>query len=426
VSAVSTVTAESAVGREALADAGRGAAPETAVTLATAADEPELRRLLRDRPMDGEIRVTLEREPDASLAAAVEGEPHATIVARRRDGSLRGMGSRAVADAFVNGLPCRLGYLGQLRLDHRERRAGLLRLLAAGYDGLRRLRAPEEAPFDLTAVLADNRAARRLLGAGLPGLPAYVEVGAFTTLVVPGARRRGSWPAAAAAPAPPGVRIERGDPARMPEVAACLERNRRRYQFAPRFSAAHLLSPVRSRGLSPGDFQLAISSGSGASSGSSASGASGGSGSRGDSGGRVVGCLALWDQSGFKQVVVRGYGRRLALLRPALNGLSPLLGTPRLPAAGETLPHAFVSHVAVDGDDPEIFAALFAAARRAAAGRFLYLVAGFAARHPFLPVLRRRAREVQSVLYAVCWGEEGSKAVAALDGRMPHLEVALL
>jgi hypothetical protein len=30
------------------------------------------------------------------------------------------------------------------------------------------------------------------------------------------------------------------------------------------------------------------------------------------------------------------------------------------------------------------------------------------------------------VLYAVCWGEEGSKAVAALDGRMPHLEVALL
>jgi uncharacterized membrane protein YgcG len=424
VSAVSTVTAESAVGREALADAGPGAAPETAVTLATAADEPELRRLLRDRPMDGEIRVTLEREPDASLAAAVEGEPHATIVARRRDGSLRGMGSRAVADAFVNGLPCRLGYLGQLRLDHGERRAGLLRLLAAGYDGLRRLRAPEEAPFDLTAVLADNRAARRLLGAGLPGLPAYVEVGAFTTLVVPGTRRRGSGPAAA--PAPPGVRIERGDPARMPEVAACLERNRRRYQFAPRFSAAQLLSPVRGRGLSPGDFQLAISSGSGASSGSGGSGASGGSGSRGDSGGRVVGCLALWDQSGFKQVVVRGYGRRLALLRPALNGLSPLLGTPRLPAAGETLPHAFVSHVAVDGDDPEVFAALFAAARRAAAGRFLYLVAGFAARHPFLPVLRRRAREVQSVLYAVCWGEEGSKAVAALDGRMPHLEVALL
>ncbi|HEV3458907.1 MAG TPA: hypothetical protein VHG32_20340, partial [Thermoanaerobaculia bacterium] len=302
------------------------------MTLATAADEPELRRLLRDRPMDGEIRVTLEREPDASLAAAVEGEPHATIVARRRDGSLRGMGSRAVADAFVNGLPCRLGYLGQLRLDHGERRAGLLRLLAAGYDGLRRLRAPEEAPFDLTAVLADNRAARRLLGAGLPGLPAYVEVGAFTTLVVPGARRRGSWPAAAAAPAPPGVRIERGDPARMPEVAACLERNRRRYQCAPRFSAAQLLSPVRSRGLSPGDFHLAISSGGGASSGSGASGgggaSAGSSGSSsaggGDRGGRVVGCLALWDQSGFKQVVVRGYGRRLALLRPALNGLSPL------------------------------------------------------------------------------------------------------
>ncbi|HVT57026.1 MAG TPA: hypothetical protein VHR45_01385 [Thermoanaerobaculia bacterium] len=375
-------------------------APSTVVDIATAADEPELRRLLRDHPLAGEIRVTLEREPDTALAAAVEGEPHATIVARRRDGSLCGMGSRTVTDAFVNGRPSRLGYLSQLRLDWEERRrAGLLRLLAGGYEKLRGLRAAGEAPFDLTSVVADNRAARRLLGAGLPGLPAYVELEPFVTLVLSPPRRGRTWRPEAL---PAGVTAVRGAPEIMAKVAACLERSRRRYQFAPRFTTAQLVSPVRSRGLAPRDFHLAVR------------------------GGQVIGCLALWDQSGFKQVVVRGYGRRLTLLRPALNRLSPLIGRPRLPAAGELLPHAYVSHVAVDGDDPRIFAALLASAYREAAGRFLYLVAGFAERHPFLASLRRRARQYRSVLYAVCWEKEGKAAVAALDGRIPHLEVALL
>jgi hypothetical protein len=403
--------------------ARRTAVPERIVELASAADEPELRRLLREHPMAGEIRVTLEREPDMAVSAAVEGEPHATIVARRRDGSLCGMGSRSVAGAFVNGSACRLGYLSQLRLDQGERRrAGLLRLLAGGYERLRGLRAADEAPFDLTSVVADNRPARRLLEAGLPGLPTYVELEPFVTLVLPvrRARWRGRsgrpggggrpgrprWPGRSACPPlaalPGGVTLARGSPERMDEVAACLERNRRRYQFGRRFTAAQLLSPLRSRGLAPRDFHLAIGAG-----------------------GEVIGCLALWDQSSFKQVVVRGYGRRLGLLRPVLNRLAPLLGTPRLPAAGELLPHAFLSHVAIDGDDARVFAVLLASARHAAAGRFLYLVAGFAERHPFLAALRRRAREYRSILYAVCW-EDGKAAVAALDGRIPHLEVALL
>ncbi len=55
------------------------------VDLATPADDPEIQRLLRDNPMDGEIRVSLEREPNALLAAAVEEEPHHTVVAREAE-----------------------------------------------------------------------------------------------------------------------------------------------------------------------------------------------------------------------------------------------------------------------------------------------------------------------------------------------------
>ena len=110
--------------------------------------------------------------------------------------------------------------------------------------------------------------------------------------------------------------------------------------------------------------------------------------------GDARGCLALWDQSGFKQMVVRGYAPRLARWRRWINRLSPLLGTPRLPDPGSLLPHAWISHVAVDGDDPGVFQALIEAAYAEARSRgYVYLVTGFATRHPWLPWLRRRFRE---------------------------------
>jgi hypothetical protein len=366
---------------------------EIAVEPARPEDDPQLRRLLRDNPMDGEIRVSLEREPNAFLAAVVEGEPHCTIVARQ-NGIVVGMGSRSVRSAFVDGEPRRLGYLSQLRVDRAFR--GRPRLLAAGYDLLRSFRRPDELPFDLTSVIADNQVARRLLGAGLPGLPAYREVEGFVTLVVPTTSR-----------ARRDAGIERGSRDRLPDIAdiaACLERNRSRYQFAPRFTVEDLLSPERSRGLAPEDFFVAVA------------------------GGEIAGCLALWDQSEFKQVVVRGYASRLARRRPWINGLAPLLGFPRLPDPGEILPHAYVSHLAVDGDDPGIFASLIETAyAEARARRYASVVIGLAARHPWLPWLRRRfrPREYASVLYAVHW-PDGADAVAALDRRLPHVEVALL
>lgn len=361
------------------------------VDLATPADEPELRRLLRDNPMDGAIRVSLEREPDAFLAAAVEGDPHHTIVARDpRTGTVVGMGSRSVWNAFVNGEPRRLGYLSQLRVDRAFR--GRRHLLAAGYALLRNLRGPDETSFDLTSIIADNRTARRLLGAEVPGLPRYRELAPFVTLILSSPRPRRP---------PQGVQVERGTPASLKGVADCLARNRRRYQAAPFFSEDDLLSPERSRGLAPESFHLALADG------------------------RVAGCLALWDQSGFKQAVVRGYAPRLARWRPWINRLAPLLHTPRLPDPGSTLPHAYVSHLAVDEDDPDLFQALIesACAESRSAG-YASLVLGLAARHPWLAWLRRRfrAREYPSILYTVHWDDEE----AVLDDRLPHVEAALL
>jgi hypothetical protein len=379
------------------------------VELATPADDAGIRRLLRDNPIEGEVRVTLEREPSARLAAAVEGEPHHTVVARDPStGAILGMGSRAVWNAFVDGEPCRLGYLAQLRVDRRIR--GRAHLLAEGYRLLDERRGADELPFDVTAIVADNRIARRLLEADVAGLPRYRELAALSTLVLPVGRPRRTTA---------GIALERGTAARLPEAAACIARHRRRHQAAPFSTAAELASPEKSRGLAPGDFHIATAAG------------------------EVVGCLALWDQRTFKQVVVRGYGPRLARLRAVsslfrLDRLPRWLGVPRLPAPGAPLPHAYLSHLAVDGDDPATFRALVEAAHVDAGERGLStLVLTLAAAHSWLPWLRRRfrPREYASVLYTVAWDRGASPGDASRAGAdpaaldralLPHVEAARL
>jgi hypothetical protein len=366
------------------------------VRVATSTDDPDLRRLLRENPMQGEISVSLEREPDVFLAGSTEGERHHTIVARDRlQGRTVGMASRSVYNGFLNGQPASLGYLGQLRVDRGYR--GRVGVLSKGYALIRSLRAPGDLPFDLTSIVADNTTARRVLGAGLTNLPLYRELEPFTTLILPLWKRRHSRPDSA-------IRIERCSIERMADVADCLERNRVRYQFAPRWTRSELLSFERSRGLWPRDFFIAV---------------------RDE---RVIGCLALWNQNSFKQIVVRDYGPAMRRWRPLVDVAARLLGTPQLPRIGCPISHLYLSHVAVDDDRAEVFEALLARAYNEACDEgHACLVAGFADRHPFLPLVRRRYRSwtYSSVLYAVCWENERA-ALAGIDRRVPHLEVGLL
>jgi hypothetical protein len=57
---------------------------------------------------------------------------------------------------------------------------------------------------------------------------------------------------------------------------------------------------------------------------------------------------AVWDQSAFRQTVVRGYGFPLGALLPIVNAANRLRGRPALPRVGARVAHAFAALVAVD------------------------------------------------------------------------------
>lgn len=379
------------------------------VAVGSAADDADVRRLLREHPLRGRISLSFEREPDASVAAGIDGDVHQTVVARDpQTGALAGIASRAERVVFVNGAAARLGYLGQLRVASGVRR--LRSLIDDGFAGLRELHETGGVPAYLVSLVGDNDAARRLLidrrsGAG----PRFVPAGRLATLVLP-ARRAGSRSAYRRAVSEPadagasGVAVRVASAADLHDIADCLQRNLRRFQFAPVWDADTLRSPGRMRGLAIGDFVVA------------------------ERGGRVVGCAALWDQRAFRQVVVRGYDATLGRWRWLVNAAAPWLGVPRLPPVGRQLSFAYVSHLAADEAGLDVVASLVSAVReRARRAGLEYVVAAAPAGHRLDAAIAAlgRHRRYASDLYLASW-PDGDDFVRSVDARPSQPEVAIL
>lgn len=366
-----------------------------AISQAGPADDPELRALLRDQPLPGWVSLSFEREPDYFAA---KDEEQTVLLARERGpggvGPLVGICARTLRRVFVDGEPRRLGYLGQFRAAPGWQRGfRAYRLLKAGFEVLQGdLPRTDELPYDLTSILSDNRAARRILTAGLKGLPRYEPLVGLHTLVyrcsARGRRER--------------VGVESGTVVGLAAIARHLQCHYREFQLAPVWD----LAALHAVGLQADDFLVVREEG------------------------HLIACAALWDQRASRQVVVRDYRRAVAMLRPLLNVAVALLGLPRLPRRGAALQQAWLSHIACDSRRPDAFRALLGAAlARGRRAGIEQLLLGLVEGHPLLPVARvaRRHLVYRSDLFVVRLRDPAARHCAAEpDGRPLFIEAAIL
>ncbi len=363
--------------------------------VASEQDDSELRRLLRETYMPGAITVAMTREPNFFLASTTEGDVHGTLLLQEsKSGRAIACAGRSYHDAYVNGQATRLGYISGLRLDRSVRGGkGILHTL---FDAAKHHRIADALPYYLTTIIADNHKAIRALTSGWSGLPCYTARGFISSFLFPVPRRKTRNPA--------GCSIRQAEARHLPEIAACLQRSNQTFQFAPRWSAEDLASPTRCRDLAPEHFTIVLK------------------------GARVKACVAVWDQRPFKQMLVRSYRKPIGSLRPLVNLLGPLAGIPKLPRAGENFPYACLSLLAVDPEEPALFLPLIHAACAAARDRGLAnLSLGLAENHPHWRTFKHAIRHIEyrSILYTVHW-PDGEKAVAKLDQRPAHVEIATL
>jgi hypothetical protein len=368
--------------------------PAPIFELACDADDPDLRRLLRENPLQGSLSLSFEREPNYFNAAVIDGPFHQTVVGREGGGAIIGVGNRSVRPMFVNGQPRDVGYMSQLRVDAKYGKGlYLARGLGAGFKLYRALHADGRAPFYLMSIIEDNLPARRLLTSGLPSYPRAQEYTRLFTYAIYPVRRK------PALPVPRALRLARGREQDRQSIVDCLNRNGARKQFASSWTGESLFAIS----LSPADFAVVWD------------------------GDHILGCLACWDQTNFKQTVVRGYSSALGRWRKLLNAGSVLGGWPYLPEPNTALRYSFASHLAIDGDDPAIFGALLRETFNYNLERgFHYFTLGLAESDPLRAVVERyRPLTYVSQIYLVAW-EDGYEAVRQVDARPPALEIALL
>src|SRR4051794_6302549 len=84
---------------------------------ATTEHDAELRRLIAENEMEGEIAVSFQREPSYFLATKVQGGLAQVMAARDAGtGEIVGVATRAVREGYLNGEPGPVGYLADLRI----------------------------------------------------------------------------------------------------------------------------------------------------------------------------------------------------------------------------------------------------------------------------------------------------------------------
>jgi hypothetical protein len=266
------------------------------------------------------------------------------------------MGSRSVRDAYINGNPTRVGYFGQGRIAP-EYRSGPT--FGASLRLLRQLQKANPVDYSYAIVAASNRVMRQICDRPSAMVPQFRRRGDVSTLAIVPPRARRLQP-------PPGLVLRRAQRADLADVAGLLQGCYRPLQYAPVWQADDLVHPERCRGLQPEDFWLAMR------------------------GKRLVGCLALWDQRAFKQTVVRAMSPLYHLARPLLGAISPWVAVPTIAKIGEVLNQAYVSHTAVESDDPAVWLALVAAVAADARDRGIaYAVLCLGSAHPICALIAR-------------------------------------
>ena len=358
-------------------------------------DDSELRKLLKDNPMPGGVSLSLEREPNFYWGSAVEGDTHDIVAGREVDtGQLVGLGARSLRNMWFNGKVQRFGYLSQLRLNMSYR--GKKHLISCAFQKLGELYHKEDIPYYITTIIADNKRARKLLEEERPGFPSYIPVGLYCVQVLPVWKKVKNKVVS-------GYEISKADKSDLEGIVECLNRNYENFQFAPHWTVDDLLSGERTRDLSISDFWVAKKDN------------------------KVCGCMALWDQTGFKQTVVHSYSGMWQYSRWLINMLAPFIGVPKLPKPGNQFHHAYISHIAVDNNNNELFMGLLTQLINEANKRnYAYVTFGLESRDSFLAAIKEKFKtmEYKSIIYLVQWSNPhpGEK----MDNRIPFLDAATL
>ncbi len=370
------------------------ARPGLLVREANAGDNAALLELATACPMDGDIAFAVSRGPDFFALNRLEGSRWRLGVAES-DGRIAGCIMGAAPMTYLHGRPSLTLYAGDLKVHPTLRGVGVADALTEWVIAAFHELGTADTPILIT-ILGGNRAMERRTG-GRGGVAPFTRFATICAFSIPLL-----WPRSSRARE--AIRVSPATDADIDEMASLWRRVAPGRQFAPTFDADELQAWIAGApGLDIRDYRVA----------------------RG-SDGRIVGFMAWWDQSVFKQSRVLRYSPRLAVVRAAINGITRLSGGVGLPNVGEPLRYRTALHVCVPTGRPDILRSLIrSSCAELRAEGYAFATVGLDVHDPLCAAMSGLGAQPTDVnAYVVTPG--GPYAGAALDERPLHYEIALV
>ena len=300
----------------------------TNVREATAEDNRGLLALAASCSMRGDMTLRIQREPDFFALNRLEGSDwHVGVI--DADYRVAGCIATSLRDVYLNGIEALIGYVGDLKVHPIYRNAKVADALS-NYAGARMDALPDGTPTLIT-VLAGNKAMERRLS-GPRGVPDFEWLATIRSHSIPVLWKRRMRVAST-------VTVERAKWSDLNQMVGLWNQVARARQFAPVLDAHSLAQWIRQApGLDISSYLLARSRE-----------------------GELLGFLALWDQSSFKQMYVERYSRRMSVVAALANAITPRFGGARLARPGEQMCFQTALHVCVPGESPETLKSLLVA-----------------------------------------------------------------
>jgi len=297
--------------------------------IASSSDGALLCNLFGSVPMSGDLVLSTRREPDFFALYRMQGGAFETHV-YERDARLTGMGSFLVRDGWMDGEPCKVGYLGDLRATHAAaRERAVARLYGPLLDEVSERLG---CTIFLTSVMSSNRAALRALTQRTVRRacqPHYHPLRSYTATAVQFLKMR--RPARQH-----DFHVRTATPEDLRALEALLAEDHRQRPFGWRFDSGELRHRLASwPGYSLARTYLAF---------------------RSD--GALVGCATAWDPTPVKRYLVHQYRGALRWLRLAIQSWALVSRISALPRPGEAFRYFYLVNVSVREENPAVFRAI--------------------------------------------------------------------
>lgn len=353
-------------------------------------DDKALREMLSQNSMDSWVNLSFEREPSYFDAHNIMGESYTMVAVDTNTNSYVGMYTCTYMDMYLNGDVQEVAYLRELRLNEKYRNK--IRILKNGYKSLHTLLPKKEIePLYITSVASQNSKARKVLEAGLKGMPTYTPLAKMNTLIF------------SSDFTPEQKKLKQATKQDVTRIAKFYKSFISSYQFAPHISEQWLSELPAKTGLSIGDFYIVE-----------------------DGSGNIETCLALWDQRAFKQSVIKGYKPPLCQLRPLYNLFAKLSTRVLLPQVNSMLEQIYIAFFACTNDELQLDA-IKEAAQIAKSKGASSCILGLSSEHPSVDVLKKKLKADVYETDIEMVNLDGKEATLMLDKeRLIQPEVALL